>query len=177
MSDNKKYKDWWCDKCNIKIFGSKDKCFKCHTNRPNNTPVFNQQKVQDYDCPHCGHYNYARNEKCRICDHPPPKKQSQPIRGKPGDWFCPECGDFQFSKNKSCRKCGYIKEILNIDIDNISQDKFCLYCMMSLKDTVLVHSNNIAHLCVCYQCAEQLMKDQSKCPICRANIESINKVY
>jgi hypothetical protein len=26
--------DWWCPRCNFKIFGSKDKCFKCNTRRP-----------------------------------------------------------------------------------------------------------------------------------------------
>jgi hypothetical protein len=270
--NQKKYKDWWCNKCNMNIFGSKDKCFKCNAKRPDDTPQFNNSyfghnQFLDYDCPgcgrhnfkhnqkcfkcqtprphdtskydciwrdynctnceqhnfcrnnkcfkcqtprpenipkyqpkknqntkmfdhkdktsydclNCGHHNFACNDNCRICKEPAPKisNYNKPtLHGKPGDWFCHECGDFQFAKNKICKKCDYIKEVpQELNIDDIPQDKFCLYCMSSLKDTALVHDNNTAHLCVCYSCAEQLKKDNAKCPVCPSAIISINKVY
>jgi len=27
--------DWWCHKCQFKIYGKKEECFKCHSRRPN----------------------------------------------------------------------------------------------------------------------------------------------
>ena len=46
--------DWWCDNCNINIFGYKQKCLKCNKNRPehNINKVYNV-KGGDWWCDNC----------------------------------------------------------------------------------------------------------------------------
>lgn len=54
----------------------------------------------------------------------------------------------------------------------------CTVCLTALADTVLYRCG---HLCVCYVCGLQLQQSTSvhgvKCPICRAPVEDILRVY
>ena len=34
QTNGRRSQDWWCEKCQFKIFGSKSECFKCKTKRP-----------------------------------------------------------------------------------------------------------------------------------------------
>lgn len=54
----------------------------------------------------------------------------------------------------------------------------CTVCLTAIADTVLYRCG---HLCVCYVCGLQLQQSTSvygvKCPICRAPVEDIVRVY
>jgi hypothetical protein len=54
----------------------------------------------------------------------------------------------------------------------------CTVCLTAMADTVLYRCG---HLCVCYTCGLQLNQSASahgsKCPICRAPIDDILRVY
>jgi hypothetical protein len=54
----------------------------------------------------------------------------------------------------------------------------CTVCLTALADTVLYRCG---HLCVCYVCGLQLQQSTSvhgvKCPICRAPVDDILRVY
>lgn len=54
----------------------------------------------------------------------------------------------------------------------------CTVCLNAIADTVLYRCG---HLCVCYQCGLQLQQATSinacKCPICRAPVDDILRVY
>ena len=184
MVGKERYTDWWCPKCRMTIYGSKDKCSKCHywrpiytltlKNKPNKSNVF--PNYNDYDCLACGHHNFGRNDKCRVCYTNRPYKNTTQ-HGKPGDWFCSDCGDLQFKQNSVCLKCGFVKEVPDALKDDIHENKYCRYCMSSFIDTALVHANETLHICVCFPCAQLLKKDNMKCLVCAEPIVSINKVY
>lgn len=48
--------------------------------------------------------------------------------------------------------------------------KECVICLSSLKDCIVLPCR---HFCLCLECAESLRKQSNKCPICRADSESI----
>ncbi|CAF0897108.1 unnamed protein product [Adineta steineri] len=51
----------------------------------------------------------------------------------------------------------------------------CTVCFDRKRDTVLIPCG---HICLCYSCADELyQRGTRQCPICRATITSINKVY
>jgi hypothetical protein len=54
----------------------------------------------------------------------------------------------------------------------------CTVCLTAIADTVLYRCG---HLCVCYMCGLQLQQATSingvKCPICRAPVDDILRVY
>jgi len=54
----------------------------------------------------------------------------------------------------------------------------CTVCLNAIADTVLYRCG---HLCVCYMCGLQLQQATSvngvKCPICRAPVDDILRVY
>jgi hypothetical protein len=123
---------------------------------------------------------------------------------KNGDWKCSSCGDYQFAKNVKCRKCdtpktqdskvetvkSFIKATRQEDIcadtndnnnnNNDDDDSLvtkCSVCLENDKNTALIHENNTAHMATCYDCAKLLKDTNSKCPICRQTIISINVIY
>ncbi|UJR27863.1 hypothetical protein I4U23_009128 [Adineta vaga] len=51
----------------------------------------------------------------------------------------------------------------------------CTVCLDRIRDTVLIPCG---HICLCYSCADELhQRGTRQCPICRATIISINRVY
>ena len=50
----------------------------------------------------------------------------------------------------------------------------CAVCLVHRKDAVLAPCG---HMCACFRCATRLHRQQDKCPICRATIEHVVKVY
>lgn len=54
----------------------------------------------------------------------------------------------------------------------------CTVCLSAIADTVLYRCG---HLCVCYMCGLNLRETRSangiKCPICRAPVEDILRIY
>lgn len=70
--------DWRC-RCGEKVFGSKDRCYKCHSRRPSSPP--------------------------RSPRSPPSKRVDRGERDTSKDWTCAKC-DFVIWGGKPCRKCG-----------------------------------------------------------------------
>lgn len=56
--------------------------------------------------------------------------------------------------------------------DNSQEE--CIICFEAKKDTVFY---KCGHLACCYTCAENMMKKEKGCPICRASILDITKVF
>ena len=50
----------------------------------------------------------------------------------------------------------------------------CAVCLLHRKDAVLAPCG---HMCACFRCATRLRRQRSTCPICRAPIASVVKVY
>ena len=50
----------------------------------------------------------------------------------------------------------------------------CAVCLVRRKDAVLAPCG---HLCACFRCASRLERNADKCPICRATIASVVKVW
>jgi len=180
--EKKFYRDWWCDNCRMKIFGSKPCCIKCGTKRPESTDASTkksdkpknksdtpQKKPGDWFCPNCNEMQFAKNKNCRTCNLERPKIVEYNLR--PGDWYCKGCGDLQFGNTENCKRCGVEKD------SDVALDKCCVICMCALKDTLLVHNNKKGHLVACFECASDLLTRKQSCPVCKQSIITINKVY
>lgn len=173
-------RDWNCKKCNEKIFGSKNMCFKCHVDKLGN-PVARQQNPNDWDCKKCNDHQFSKNTQCRKCGTPKgwtPTTLSltrplQPIIARLGDWICPStaCGDIQFAKNKMCRKCGTVKPT-----DIKPEENLCAICYDKPKEIAFKHGS-IAHFCVCSTCAKIITDKKERCPMCQLPIDESVRLY
>jgi hypothetical protein len=54
--------------------------------------------------------------------------------------------------------------------DAESEERLCVICLVSPRDTTVLPCR---HLCMCHECAQELRKQSSKCPICRNHVESL----
>jgi hypothetical protein len=67
---------------------------------------------------------------------------------------------------------------MNTPTNQVMQAGHCTVCLTALADTVLYRCG---HLCVCYTCGLQLQQARTvhgvKCPICRAPVDDILRVY
>ena len=54
----------------------------------------------------------------------------------------------------------------------------CPYCLKRPKNAQIVHSDGLTgHLCCCVQCAEDYRAKHAGCPVCKAPIKRIIKVF
>ena len=65
--------DFYCSKCGILNFASRDKCFKCFKMKDpdleqDKEELQNEFKEGDWYCNSCNEHNYASRIKCRKCD-------------------------------------------------------------------------------------------------------------
>lgn len=51
-----------------------------------------------------------------------------------------------------------------------AEERLCVVCLVNPRDTTVLPCR---HMCLCSDCASELRKQTSKCPICRNNIESL----
>lgn len=51
-----------------------------------------------------------------------------------------------------------------------AEERLCVICLVNRRDTTVLPCR---HMCLCSDCASELRKQSSKCPICRNNIESL----
>ena len=56
-------------------------------------------------------------------------------------------------------------------------DTLCCVCLDAGNDTVLCHAGGVGHKCVCHECASVLQKEGQDCPLCRAPITAVCKVW
>ncbi|EFN57168.1 hypothetical protein CHLNCDRAFT_143545 [Chlorella variabilis] len=54
------------------------------------------------------------------------------------------------------------------DADN--EERLCVICLVNERDTTVLPCR---HMCMCHECAQELRKQTSKCPICRNQVESL----
>ncbi|PRW34052.1 putative E3 ubiquitin- ligase LOG2 isoform B [Chlorella sorokiniana] len=54
------------------------------------------------------------------------------------------------------------------DPDN--EERLCVICLVNERDTTVLPCR---HMCMCHECAQELRKQTSKCPICRNQVESL----
>ena len=58
------------------------------------------------------------------------------------------------------------------------ENVLCRYCLERPKNAQIVHRNSdTAHWCCCVQCAEDYHARQAGCPVCKAPIERIIRVF
>lgn len=59
-----KPEDWWCNKCNFKIFGTKNKCFKCGLLKSQwcCSNCHNVENNNPHKCPECNMFNSIDDE-------------------------------------------------------------------------------------------------------------------
>lgn len=50
------------------------------------------------------------------------------------------------------------------------EERLCVICLVNLRDTTVLPCR---HMCMCHECAKELRKQSSKCPICRNHVESL----
>lgn len=191
------YPDWNCPKCNYKIFGTKNTCYKCNVDRKGNT--INAIKIGDWNCPKCGDYQFARNNNCRKCNTIKPgittginnylPTKPSIITPRDGDWKCPKCYVNVFASRDKCFKCQTPKpqntdnENKNDNINtektiNSNEDNLCSICLDQPNNMLLLHeSGTEGHKCCCQNCANSLIGNNQSCPICRQKITQAIKVY
>lgn len=51
-----------------------------------------------------------------------------------------------------------------------SEERLCVICLVAPRDTTVLPCR---HMCMCHECAQELRKQSSKCPICRNHVESL----
>ena len=49
-------------------------------------------------------------------------------------------------------------------------ERMCVICLSIERDTTVLPCR---HMCMCHECAQELRKQTSKCPICRNHVESL----
>jgi E3 ubiquitin-protein ligase MGRN1 len=57
-----------------------------------------------------------------------------------------------------------------VAISEDSEERLCVVCLVNEKDTTVLPCR---HMCMCHECAQELRKQTSKCPICREQVESL----
>lgn len=50
------------------------------------------------------------------------------------------------------------------------EERLCVICLNNDRDTTVLPCR---HMCMCHECAKELRKQTSKCPICRNHVESL----
>ena len=50
----------------------------------------------------------------------------------------------------------------------------CIICLDSPREVLI---NPCGHVCLCHDCSRNIVYDGNKCPICRLNIESVQKAF
>lgn len=50
------------------------------------------------------------------------------------------------------------------------EERLCVICLSNIRDTTVLPCR---HMCMCKDCAQELAKQTSKCPICRNTVESL----
>lgn len=58
--------------------------------------------------------------------------------------------------------------------ETLNEDTLCIVCQVNSKEVIIFPCR---HLCLCWDCSVQLNALQSPCPICRASIDEMLKVY
>jgi E3 ubiquitin-protein ligase MGRN1 len=53
---------------------------------------------------------------------------------------------------------------------NEDEERLCVICLVNDRDTTVLPCR---HMCMCHECAQELRKQTSKCPICRKEVESL----
>ncbi|BDA47512.1 probable E3 ubiquitin-protein ligase LUL1 [Coccomyxa sp. Obi] len=51
-----------------------------------------------------------------------------------------------------------------------NEERLCVICLVNERDTTVLPCR---HLCMCHDCAQELRKQTSKCPICRNHVDSL----
>jgi hypothetical protein len=51
-----------------------------------------------------------------------------------------------------------------------NEERLCVICLSNDRDTTVLPCR---HMCMCHDCAQELRKQSSKCPICRNHVESL----
>lgn len=70
--------------------------------------------------------------------------------------------------------CNNLKSIYGLgDTLKEETDETCLICMTELPNVLI---NPCEHFCLCIECAKELIKTTSKCPICRTVIDSFSEL-
>eukprot|EP01084_Bolivina_argentea_P157474 274421_1 len=86
-------------------------------------------------------------------------------------------------KKSKCNEVGPKEESVIIDIpaeqsssvrQHGSVDEACIICMDGEKDHIIIPCG---HICLCAECAKRKDSLHGKCPVCRSQYQSINKIY
>ena len=179
--------DWTCSECGTENFGSRKECrgISCYNWRPRNAAPPPAVKRGDWKCSQCGGHQFASRMKCRDCGCPKSKipkvrsaSHSIPAPIRPGDWICSACSTHQFAKNTQCRDCGGSKPVRE-DSEGNELDDPCIICYERVRNAGLMHVEraDTAHMCSCFECAQTLKQNKSKCPMCRQSISSVIKIF
>eukprot|EP00884_Botryococcus_braunii_P018074 jgi/Botrbrau1/4950/Bobra.0122s0028.1 len=51
-----------------------------------------------------------------------------------------------------------------------SEERLCVICLVNERDTTVLPCR---HMCMCHECAQELRRQTSKCPICRNHVDSL----
>jgi hypothetical protein len=141
------HSDWWCSRCNFKIFGKKPACGKCGMSRPGSSSmsvIFHTMAVPS---------TVGGGVSVRV-----------PVDAKrAGDWACGGCGVNNFASRAQCFKCKGSRPGTGNDGVVTKATSECCVCMTNAPTTVFLPC---AHMCTCAECAGKV----DTCPICRARV-------
>ena len=60
--------------------------------------------------------------------------------------------------------------VLQHEKEEDMEERLCVICLNKDRDTTVLPCR---HMCMCHECAQELRKQTSKCPICRNHVESL----
>lgn len=137
-----------------------------------------RQKKGFWRCGTCDFDVFANKAECRKCGTKRPINGSRASSSGVGSgkvdevvaWKCPNCDAGQPDASAFCSKCGSSRA-------GEGGTERCVVCMDGPQDTLLKHPNGEGHKCVCMSCANVLMGNGDSCPMCRAQILEIVRVF
>ena len=144
-----------CKGCNFRIFGSKNKCFKCNLDR-NGLPINHSRNNQQNNNMNCNPVKNINNN----------------------DWNCKGCDFRIFGSKDKCFKCNLDRNGLAINNINDQQNNnnICTNCNKNIINSSFMHLNE-SHSIYCMECANDLFSSNGKCPECDKKIISVMKIY
>ena len=81
---------------------------------------------------------------------------------------------YQKAKDESKKSQVAHQELLRLRRKNAQDGDRCCVC---LNNPLEILVKPCGHICICFQCSQQLQIQSPKCPICRENVTSTERVY
>jgi hypothetical protein len=156
---------WRCMECGCTANASTDDvCTQC------------RGKKGFWRCHTCNFDVFASKAACGKCGGKRPidgaVAATSPDAPAPVAWKCANCNVGQPEANKFCSECGGSRAGAGD-----GGEAPCVVCQNAPRQALLQHAGDQGHRCVCMDCASALVGMNAPCPICRAAVTGVIRVF